>query len=329
MRFSLTILPGALGKVVIMQQWSRRQSFLISRGFLVALGVFSVLFNLSVTGLVTGFSSFEPEGDEAEYFELASNLASRFQFTCEKCPDLMYRTPVYPALLALVFAITGPSVAVAKVVNCCLGGLTPVALAVLGRLLFDPVRGGLAGLLACLTPSLFSVNATLYSETLATLAFLWLNVFLVAALRQAGPDVQGHLRFVPWHWLALGAGLGLLMLIKPQFVFFLPFLALAGLWHFWNHPGFFGRLSLAVLLTFCLTMSPWWLRNALVSGGYFIPLSTSGGRTLLDGNNPAIAHMSPRFIKFRAPTGSPGSVPANSCQTCGITPWWISRCCPR
>jgi 4-amino-4-deoxy-L-arabinose transferase-like glycosyltransferase len=257
--------------------------------FLLFLWVAAVSINLAATAVVTGFHRLEPGSDETGYYALAQQILHGFHF------DGLFRTPVYPALLAAVFAVTGPSVAAGKVFNCVLGGFTPVGVYCLCYLLFDARKAVVAGVLAALLPTVFSVNGTLYSETLSTLLFVWVNVLLVLVVRRVDSDEPGSIRAVWWHWLGIGAALGLLAFAKPQHIFYLPLLAIAGLWHFWHDRVRYTGMCAVAAIGFCLVLSPWWARNWVVTGGHFVPLTTSGGRALVDTNNPTIAHMS-RYV---------------------------------
>src|SRR5437016_511378 len=152
-----------------------------SIAFILFLWLLSLSINLLSARYVWGFNTIEPGSDEAGYMEMTQELLKYHRF-----PSI-YRTPVYPGALALVFSITGPSVKAAKIFNCIFGGLTPIGIYVLFRLLFPELRerkARLAGLIAALLPTLWPVNGTLYSETLSTAMFIWFNVLLVYALRK-------------------------------------------------------------------------------------------------------------------------------------------------
>src|SRR5947209_13414133 len=73
-------------------------------GFLLLLWLLALSVNLLSARYVWGFNSIEPGSDEAGYMEMAQELLNYHHF-----PSI-YRTPVYPGALALVFSITGPSV---------------------------------------------------------------------------------------------------------------------------------------------------------------------------------------------------------------------------
>lgn len=259
--------------------------------FSVALFVATVTISLLATAVVTGFHAIEP-GDEQEYFALAVDLLQRHAF-----PSL-FRTPAYPIALAAVFSLTGPSVAAGKVFNCILGGLTPLGVYRLGETMLPRRAAMLAGAITVVQPTVFFVNATLYSETLSTVAFLWTNVALVRLMRRA--DAGGASSARPW--LLAGALLGLLTLVKPQHALWLPFLILAAVWRWRASLTRAASIVALAAIGFCATMAPWWARNAWVTGGSFVPLTTSGAKTLVDANNPTIAHMQRQIVEIEGRT---------------------------
>jgi 4-amino-4-deoxy-L-arabinose transferase-like glycosyltransferase len=89
----------------------------------------------------------------------------------------------------------------------------------------------------------------------------------------------------------MGIALGLLVFTKPQHVFFVPFLLLSAIWFFRGAPRRLAGVLVASTIGFCLVLSPWWYHNWRETGGYFIPFTTSGDRTLVDANNPTIARL--------------------------------------
>jgi len=258
------------------------------------LGAFLIYVIVAVS--VTGLQTYEPSGDEGEYFELAKNLAETGQFVGKG--RQLFRTPIYPGLLAMLFIVTGPEVAVAKLFNCFIGAFIPLGLFYLGKLLFNRRIGAAAGIVSLIQPTILGPIVTLYSESLSSAAFVWVNVFIVYQAQKVASKPPGSVKDCWPAWLGLGAALGLLVLIKPQHVFFLPFLLMGGIWHFWQLKLRLVPIISLILLSFCLIMSPWWIRNARLSNGYFIPLTTSGDRTFIDANNPTIAHMIPHFEKI-------------------------------
>jgi len=266
-----------------------------SQVFPLALWGASFLINMTAAW-VMGFSSYEPSGDEGEYLQLAQNLADKYQFMGKE--RMLFRTPMYPGLLALIFKITGPAVAVAKLTNCLIGAFIPVGIFYLGKLLFNPRVAAVAGAVAVIQPTLLAPHITLYSESLSSAAFVWVNVYLVVLVKKVDMDRQGIVKFFWPQWLGLGTSLGLLVLIKPQHMIFLPLLLLGGIWHFRQIKFHLAYPVSLTLIGFCLLLCPWWIRNAIITRGHFVPFTTSGDRTLIDANNPTIAHMSPHFKKI-------------------------------
>ena len=198
-----------------------------------------------------------PAADAADYQRLAEGLAAGRGYVSEDGLPTAWRPPGYPAFLACVYAVAGPSVRAATVVQAALGGLTALLLAALGGAVAGRREGLLAGLLAALYPGFFWLPRLLLSENLA-LFLLLAALCAAAALARA------------WHpWCALGMGLllGVGTLVRgPNILFTVALLLWVG-WHFWRRVRSRRRALAAVALAcagFLAALSPWAARNYLV-----------------------------------------------------------------
>jgi hypothetical protein len=122
-----------------------------------------------------------------------------------------YYPPFYHLLIAGIFLVTGPGILSAIVVNLLLLGALMAALYSMGRRLYSAE----AGLLAAIIAPTYHINAALLHETFVDFALMcWvgLSLYLLVESRyfsRRGPS------------LLLGAALGLGMLCKQPYVFFL------------------------------------------------------------------------------------------------------------
>jgi hypothetical protein len=258
---------------------------------MLALFAFSLAVNLAALLLVTGPHYLEGGSDEAEYYRRAVRLLQGDGLAG------VDRTPGWPFILAAVFRVTGPSVLAGKLVNSCAGAAIPVAVFALACAWLPWRWAWLAGAASGLLPTVFVMSASLWSETVPAFGFLLANVFVAWATGRACGGRPGTLVLRPLDWLAFGAGMALVNLVKPAYLLWLLMLAAAGAWY-WRHA--LVRYAAVVAMTsagFCAVMAPWWVRNFELTH-HFVPFSTSGDASLLESNNPTIAHMQPYLMPW-------------------------------
>jgi len=214
-------------------------------------------------------------GDPHAYVELARNLLLHGDFGIYE-PYLgiyfhAFYPPLYPLLLAGWGAVLGFSTGSILAFGTLIDGTAAVLIALLGRRLGDAAAGCRAAWLYLVWPSI------IFSAPLAQKEGLCAVLVLVLALGwlRAGTDWRGAAR--------IGIPAGLLALTQPGQA---PLAALLGL-VLWRQIGLARvvRRGLAAVPFAILVMLPWWLRNALVFGG-FVPLTSAGGVSLWVGNNP-------------------------------------------
>jgi 4-amino-4-deoxy-L-arabinose transferase-like glycosyltransferase len=239
-----------------------------SRGFhaLAALIVLAGLYVRVADPILAPVTLRDGRGgmaDSVTYLLLAGNLAAGNGFSVDPQPpyrSYTTRAPLYPAFLASILLVAGEDYVAIRVVQ----GLLGVATAALGFLAFAKLRprfhaaSGLAVLaLLFLDPSIHLLDGEILSESLAAF-FMTAAVF--AAVR-AGPRPAGL--------AAAGLCLGLLMLTRPEHLFF-P-VALALVLAILRAPRW--KLLLPCLLVAsALVILPWSIRNYRASER-LIPIS--------------------------------------------------------
>lgn len=233
--------------------------------------------------------------DAARYLDYAVNLRASGVFGLSVdavhgvVPPGRANTPLYPALVALVFTLAGTP---AEALRCHLAPAAPGApcvsldplvatqlgIAALGlgalwlaawRVLGTRRGAWLAALVALASGQPSSLARQVLTENLS----LPLCAFLVLALLAAW---QGGARA---HGL-LGLVLGLLALTRPEYLYLAPAVALAmGVRAAWRHQAGAGRALAALLLGFTVVVAPWLARNQHHFGDAALT-TTYGGRTL-------------------------------------------------
>jgi 4-amino-4-deoxy-L-arabinose transferase-like glycosyltransferase len=212
--------------------------------------------------------------DEQHYHQLATSLARGDGFAWGPSQPTSLRPPLYPALIAGIWRVTGSdSLQAVRGVQVVLA-LTSIWLVyLLGARLFDRVTAATAALAFALYPSLIFSGVLLLTEVLFVtllLAALYLTVVLLER---------------PSWWVALASGvafgLGALTrsVLWPFSIVLVIFLALA------LRLPIRARAKYCVLLLagFALVVAPWSIRNTKLQDTFTV-VDTMGGLNLLMGN---------------------------------------------
>ena len=223
----------------------------------------------------------QPSSDSIVYDQLGWNLARGMGF---QLPGVMglyptAKAPLLPWIVSLLYRFTGHVYFDALLLQCVIGAFVPIVLRALGRSMFGLPVGRIAGWLAVVNPLLVFFSGYLLTESLFCVVMLLALVASVEWLKAPRPG------------RALGVGIlwGLACLTRPTAM---PLPLVVALWA-WAPLGLtiaaadrlrqVGLLFLGVVLT----LVPWTIRNAVVLHD-LVPISTGGGRTLLDANNPRV-----------------------------------------
>jgi 4-amino-4-deoxy-L-arabinose transferase-like glycosyltransferase len=220
-------------------------------------------------------------GDSLSYWQLAQDLAAGRPY-CYGDSQLgwIFRTPGYPLLLAPIFWIAGPEASPlwGRALGALLGTAAVAGVWWLARLLFDPKTGLVAAAVAAVYPGAIATSILVLSEApFCPIMLLHLGLWTAAWLATTPRRAAG------WAFAAGMAG-GWATLVRPSWLLFIPF-AVAVL--LLVSPQRKRNLGLAgiMLLGLAVTMTPWWIRNARLTG-HFVPTSLQMGASLYDGWNP-------------------------------------------
>jgi 4-amino-4-deoxy-L-arabinose transferase-like glycosyltransferase len=218
-------------------------------------------------------------GDSEGYWELARTIARGRPYEYGPLKYKVFRTPGYPLVLAPLFVVSDePPVMWGRALSAILATAAVGGVAALARLLFDERTALVAAAIAAVYPEAISLGAFVLSEA-PFVPLMLLNLHAWAKAWRATESKQ----IVAWA-LVGGAGAGLATLMRPSWLLFVPFAAAIGI--------VFGpqrikhlRIAAVMLAGLCVTMSPWWIRNAFVAGR-FVPTSLQVGASLYDGLSP-------------------------------------------
>lgn len=212
--------------------------------------------------------------DERDYNRLALSLLQRGEFGYEPGVLASLRPPLYPALLAVVYELTGPeNYQAVRLLQCFLSLGTVVILHHLGAKVFSERVGLWTAGLYCFYPSFLGYNNLLLTEVLFTFLFCTGILGIVIALQRGS---------MPWLMFA-GVVLGLGALTRSVlWLFPLPL----GVFLLWGwHGSWPKRLVAPVLLGmgFVIVVAPWSIRNTRLEKT-FVAIDTMGGRNFMMGN---------------------------------------------
>jgi hypothetical protein len=165
--------------------------------------------------------------DSETYWSLAGTVRRGEPFQYGSPDASVFRTPGYPALLALVFTLAGsddPPVIAARVLSALCGACATAAVIILGRRWHSPATGLVAGLMAAVHPEAISLGVFVLSEA-PFHPLMALNVWCfheTFARTQPGRP-RGSMGTIVSLGLATGVTAGLAALMRPSWLLFPPF----------------------------------------------------------------------------------------------------------
>ena len=228
-------------------------------------------------------------GDANGYWELGHKLAVGEDYAIYEPPRRVMRMPGFPLFLAASIRIGGNRLLFTRLLLAVVGAAACGLVIWLGQTLVDPRTGLLAGLITALSPTLIGFSVVILSETLFAACLLGSLVLLAKLAMTWGSAETKPTRFR----LAIGAGVAIALAcyVRPSWLLVAPLFGLAHVFAAW-----FGRASetrprravveaACVMLGLAVTISPWAIRNQIVTG-HFIPTTLWVGPSLYDGFNP-------------------------------------------
>jgi len=264
----------------------------------VTLAVLAVV-TVAGLGLRVGYAIDQPSPpppDAGAYARIAESLYRDGSFdarpagaTREIQPSSSY-APGLPLFVTAVYWVSGGTHLTLALVLLALLSAAAIPLTfALGKRMAGAVAGLIGATALAIYPALLEYQGMLLTEPLA--AFL-LSASLVTFLWATD-------RRSTWAWLGSGALLGLLALVRPEYLAVAVLLPLA--WLAWE--AIRGRLRQAwvmaavSLLGTVVVLAPWTIRNA-VALDRVVPVSTGGGKALFigtyldaDGDGPKLREL--------------------------------------
>ena len=206
--------------------------------------------------LAQGAFMSAPTGDERLFDPIARHLAAGEGYSIDAIHATAIRPPVYPTVLAAVYAVTGGSQVAGRLVNVFIGGSIVALVVLVATGYFGRTAGLLAGAVAALYPPWIEQSSKLLSDSL----YLWLVLILLLQLQRADAEPENRRR-----WLVAGLVLGACILTRSEAVLLIAILPLGVLlasgWRGWGQ-----RAAMGLALPALLLVTPWVLRNRAAIG---------------------------------------------------------------
>jgi 4-amino-4-deoxy-L-arabinose transferase-like glycosyltransferase len=244
----------------------RLTAFALRRDAWVALIAVSLVLRLAVVFTAPRVLLW-PDG---RYYEsIAYRLATEHTYG-----DQTIYAPAYPTLIATVYGVFGRSLIALRVVEAVLATATVALVGAFGFALFGPLAGLVAATLAAIHPVMVLLPTTQYAENLILFVSALAFGQFALAVRSASSG----------RWLLAGGLFGLLTLVKPNAVAFLPGLAAGAVLALARNGGPWLKAGTLFVLALAVTLAPWMVRNHRLHDRWFL-VTTGGGRQFWLGNN--------------------------------------------
>jgi 4-amino-4-deoxy-L-arabinose transferase-like glycosyltransferase len=243
--------------------------------------------------------------DIYKFADLGRNLAEGNGFCFTGGPPTTRRAPLYPALIAILYAVFGVKPLAIQLAQSLLAAGTCLLVFEIGRRLFSERVGLIAAAAAALHPMIMRYVPDIQVETLLTFLYT-LTAFFTVRLTE---------KETVWNGLWVGVSAAAATMVKAVA---LPYAALFVVfylgWKFFRE----GAASLrtawrpvaALLVGMALVILPWTARNREVSEGQFILVSRNASGEFLRG----FVFAQPRYYLLRDPPYIAGENEANAMQ---------------
>ena len=228
--------------------------------------VISVIIRISYVLVLEGKLYFP---DSARYDRIASELLTGNGFSSAST------APLYPIFLSFIYRFFGHSFLMVRIIQSVIGSASILMIYLIARETFSEKAGLIAGSISAVYPFFIFFTGLLLTETL----FIFLLLCLIFFLRKMTIRLQ-------WNYaVCTGIFAGLSILIKPVMLYFLLFALIIVMAVYRDRRK---KLLINAILVLIITGSilmPWAWSNHKRTGE-FIFLTTSGGLTFYESNNP-------------------------------------------
>ncbi|MCK4351974.1 glycosyltransferase family 39 protein [candidate division WOR-3 bacterium] len=228
--------------------------------------IFLFLFALAIRVVFISFPIIAQDALEVKHDAATHNMAA--MRVVEGKEDTAPRTGYY-LFLAIIYFLFGHNLYAARFAQAILGALTCLIIYFIGREVFSKKAGIIAGLISAMYPYFLYYTGMLLSETLAVFLLSLATLLIVKYIKSLSFPPAKSVAQASSLWagktaLLVGVFLGLATIIKP-IVFGFPVFLLIGMILLSRKKTKAVFHFLGILAIFFLTLSPWVIRNSLVT----------------------------------------------------------------
>lgn len=251
------------------------------REYVSMVAVFCLAFTVRIIFNKTVAAGYQPMFDAVIYNELARSLVHQHCYCFPQQHVPVYRPPLWPMVMAAIYAVLGDATRYARLACCVLGSGTCVLVYLIAKDLFGRRIALVTGIIAAVYAGMFIWDGWLYTESL--------YIFLQTAFLFFLMRMQRDSRRV---WIVLcGVSLALAALARPTGTLLLGLLVLCGLFALLFKLAPWRRVvvstALVAALAFAL-MLPWTLYTSRVTHSPLPPSNVY--KTLAGSYNDTVDH---------------------------------------
>lgn len=205
--------------------------------------------------------------------QIAINIASGNGFRVWTGPiindDAIWNAPLYPFVVSLIYMVFGHNHSAVLILQAIIGAISCVLIYLIAKQAFNRNVAVISSLLAT-----FCINFIIYSAMFLT-ETLYISLFLLSFFYL--------FRAIYWlkklNYIIAGIFAGLAALTRPIIMIFYIFFFI------WGLKKKFLKGTLFFIISLCMVISTWIIRNYLVYNR-FIPITATGGEIFWYGNHP-------------------------------------------
>lgn len=285
------------------------------RAYLPFISVFGLALCVRIVYNVVVAKDYYPLHDSYVYQTIAFNILHEHCYCLLPHLPTVDRAPLWPAMIAVIYAALGPHDHSVRLFLCFVGAATCALVYIFARDLFGKRIALFAGLLAAIYPFLYIYDGWLYSESV--------YIFLLLAFCYSLYRLQ---RRPTWKWMLVsGILLGLASLERPNGLIilasFLAWAVIIGRAKVLSWPAV-AKSAIIVGLVSTLLFIPWTLRNYEVTHS-LVPVAVGNGKVMLGAYNDMILARPYYYGVWIIPTESTPAIaaqfPANCSGPCEVT----------
>ena len=232
-----------------------------------SIAIFSIAFMIRLVFVLQ--SSEIPYSDASVYDRLGLSISEGKGYVNNSGTPHCHYPPFYPFFLSVIYALFGHSYAAVRIFQSILGAFSCVLIYLIGKRVFTVSVGVIAGFISMAYLPFIKSAELLLSELVFTFLVLLIVLYLL--------KIRENMNF--GNAIVLGLLSGMSLLTRSMAILLPLFMLPVFIYSRKGDLPYILKRYIVVLLFFCLTMTPWIVRNYNIHR-HFVPTSVEGGMTL-------------------------------------------------